>query len=505
MNMSQQCPLFSITGQTVADLDMLLKALQSGGYTPLSLRELFRCRRGVKPYPKRACGIVLHDINEAQLWAILPLLESFSYPILLFCHMFYSAKLYMKLRQCTFFSVFSDTELLAAFPLYVFPKEVDRVTAVFSDRIDAAFLEGLRKSGVRMVLTEQKITWKEVPSGIDVLPVIALKVGQTPSVLLEDAFRHTSTLPAFFYLPLETQTAFSDPRLAIPLSILGANADDPKRIYAGIRWNAVYSAAEDRYTVTADCGGLSETPLVLTADPLTALRTHLEEGRYIRLRTGAFRIPRENGTSFIPGELLLYGYDRAYGSFAAMTALSPGTFARADLLPETLLSLCANAHLLTPNGKAQILSLSAFCSCLQTEEPSNGDVYYGWEAAVRYANWFYTRLSAKQEIFNASSVRTFFEERLLYGSLFQHYAETEDLYLEALESYREMLERDARAALRELRGKETLHAEILLFLLSDLMRKLLNAEEACRNAFFEEANRAEQRRAYLREKQDFRR
>lgn len=483
---------------------MLLNALQSGGYMPLSLSELFRCRRGVKPYPKRACGIVLHDINEAQLWAILPLLESFSYPILLFCHTFYSAKLYMRLRQCTFFSIFSDTELLATFPLYVFPKEVDRVTAVFSDRIDAPFLEGLRKCGVRMVLTERKITWEEVPSGIDVLPVIAWKVGQTPSVFLENAFRQTNTLPAFYHLPLETQTAFSDPRLAIPLSILGANADDPKRIYAGIRWNAIYSAAEDLYTVTADCGGLSETPLVLTSDPLNALRTHLEEGRYIRLRTGAFRISHKNGTPFIPGELLLYGYDRAYGSFAAMTALAPGTFARADIRSETLVSFCENAHLLTPNGNAQILSLSTFGRCLQTEEPSNGDVYYGWEAAVRYANRFYNRLSARQEIFNASSVRMFLEERLLYGSLFQYYVEKEDLYLEALESYHEMLERNARAALRELRGKETLRAEVSLFLLSDLMRKLLNTEEACRNAFFEEANRAERRWAYLREKQDFR-
>lgn len=509
-SLSANCPILLVNEETVSVLDPLLNTLRSGGFSPLSLRELFRCRRGVSALPELACVIVLRGISEKTLRGLLPLLDSYRYPIMLFTQTFYSVKMYAELKRYPFMFLFVEARLLEETDICFFPQEIDSQTAVISDRIDMEYLAELRKQGVRMVLTEQEIKRGELPSGLDVLPLTAVSGEWSISTLRETCFQQEDASSAL-YLPMGADPLFSDPTLAVPLSILGADVSRFCYALACSEWYSAYSDSEDRYTMHAKLFGLHEKSVTLHGESVSAFRAYLRDGWYIRLQTDAFRVPCQaaKGGWFAPGSLLLYGYDDTCGTFAAMTAISPGAFDRVDLMTETLARLCESGTvtLLTPNDDVPVVDLKKLDRQMQIEEqlePSKTQpMFFGWKAAVRYANRFCSRLAAEHAHFSADSVRTFLEERLLYGMLLRFCTERVDLYIEALDSHCEVLEKEVKLALHKLRGKETLSSDISLLLLCNLMRKVLITEEACRLSLSEEIVRAERRAEYLREKDAF--
>ncbi len=478
-----QIPLWLLDGQELTSAETAIGMFKRNDYVPISLRDLFLFRRGAKDVSPNACCVVFVVLAERNVRALLPILHDARIPVVLVIEEHLSAKLCDELLGMPYVTVI---------PVYTKQNHVFS-DAVFCQTVDTATLRDLRKNGVRMVITSDKALHGEIPFGIDVLFASVLSASGFPSQGAKQQPHHDGAR----LLPLDQQPLFSALPLAIPLCILGTDKELLHHTLVSGAWQTSYEPTSDQYCVTADFPALHSVPCAVPQNVCNAFCNYLAGGFYIELQTNA----HIHGLG-CADRLLLYGFDNVFGTFASQTSLHHGMIERIDILPQTLESICASRgtsvilHTLAENKTT--CSTESFVQALQTQKECADGVYYGREAAIRYANRFYKRFADGTEQFSADSLRTFLEERRRYGFAFWYLAKQEDMYLEPFENYLHLLADACKRAIDDLRGKEWLQPEMPLFLTSELMRNLLYTEEFCVTAFLEEWERAEFRRAHLR-------
>jgi len=465
-----QIPIILLDGRT-QPIEQKLATI-SNKHAPVTLRERFLFRRGIIKLAPNACVVVLAHV-EQRMQSLCAWLRQNPIAVVFAMEIHPTAKQREMLLSLPYASVISA---------YTMQHKMYS-DAVFCAEISLDILRELRKNGVRMVITNDRPLYGEIPFGMDVLYVS--KEAQTANEQTKTAL-----------LPLDEQPLFSSLHLAIPLSIIGAKQELLYHALSCGNWETSYEPKQDRYCVHSVFDALRSTLCDIPAHACEGCRAFLTQGFYIELQS----IPRihELGDA---DRLLLYGYDHIAGTFTAQTTRVQGVFERIELLPQTLEKLCAShgvsmiLHKLL--GDCNAYDTERFAENLQTQKESRDGIYFDREATIRYANRFYKRFADGNEFLSAASLRTFLQERVRYGFAFLHLAKREDFYTEPFEQHVRLLATTCKPALNELCGKEWLQPDMPLYLTSELMRNLLHAEESCIEQFLDAWERAKSRRAYL--------
>lgn len=467
-----RCPLFLFDRETAREMETLLEALlrdlRGGGYVPLSLRELFRCRRGLRPWPPRPCVILFRDLPYAALQRVLPLLERWEAPAGLFCSSPYGAEETEALRSSRWLQIYGDAHGADIMP----PELRGSHIAVFCERIDPCAEAFLREKRIWMAVTPTEnasLHTGRVPGGVDLLYALPVRGGnrlpellarwhraltaqegaQEIGVRLEEPRSRSVTV----ILPVSDRVPVADLPLAAYLSVLG---DDPDA-----DWETAYDPSDGSYRLYPSRKALEEQPMAEAA-PEAFLRA-LEEGSYLLLR------PRDGSD----GGALLFGYDGEREVFLGKIA-RPDGFERADL-----------------RFSAPEIPWNAFTAVRLTPRPLEGSLSPGEAGggAVAFAN----RVSCGVSV-PAESLRAFLAERMLCASRFLALCGRENLYAESAERYLALLEREGRPLLSALQRKDVPAG------LGVLLQRLLNAERSCRQELAEGLERMQALRAFRREK-----
>ena len=467
--------IYQIDARTVSEA---LEYFERCGVTPISLRELFLRRRGAKQEPKNACVLMMRLTDQDGFSDLYTAIKRTDTKIALTIETVLTAAQCEKLLHVSHINVV---------PAYTYANKNDAV--VFCETVNANTVQVMRKNGVRMVLTTDKPPYGKLPNGMDVL------YAQPFSPCTDqDA---SSTKNDFTMITPDAEPMFSDLHLAIPLSMIGTDRELLACTLASHAWKTTYFPSQDRYTVDFDFTALQTVLYVPQGDACTALKTKLSHGVYVWIKLQSYVHSLGGAES-----LLLYGYDDSANVFLAYTSTQKGTYERIALLPETVAQLCATngtSILLCGLDRTEtVLDTDAFAESLREETALCGNVYHGREASVRYANRFYKRFAHGKETLSASSLRTFLQERKRIGFALWYHAEQNDYYLPVFEEHIRMLAKQVGDALCDLQGKEALAPEMPIFLTSELMRNLLNAEDAAVSAFLDEYDRAQYRRKYLK-------
>lgn len=485
-----RCPLFLLDGDTVGELETLLTDLRGGGYALLSLREVFRCRRGLLAWPARPCAVLLRDVPFDALLSVLPVLQRLETTVSLFCRVPYASEEAKLLRECEWLQFFAEAGASAADPTALLPNGENARIAAFCESADADAAAFFRKSRIWMAVTIDRDL--RALSGVeDVLPAIPVERGMRLPELLahhQAALAPRRSDPALsIRLPLNGGAMFSEPAFAVPLRILGERPE----VLASVDWTPVFDASEGTYRLQMSWKGLSSERISPEEMSPEDFRRLLREGSYVFLQMRMF-----------PAGLLLFGLDGERDVFLAMTSLSPDTYDRTNLQTRTLEGYCADpsciAMRLTPVVADDATPSAREAVRLLTADPlfvPQDGVYRGREASVAFAN---RALSPDATVFG-SDLRLFIEERMLIAYRLRFFCVREDLYLPVLDGYQALLETEGAEVLRTLRGQTVQEAASLLRI-GHLLQKLLNVETLCTNAFLEELDRAERRRAFQKEK-----
>ncbi|MCH5183217.1 MAG: hypothetical protein J1E00_03495 [Oscillospiraceae bacterium] len=482
-----RCPLFLFDRETAGELEPLLEALlrdlRGSGYVPLSLRELFRCRRGLRPWPPRPCVILFRDLPFAALQRVLSLLERWETPAGLFCSAPYGVEETEALCSSRWLQVYGDAHGADAMP----PELRGFHVAAFCERIDPCAEAFLREKRIWMAVTPAENASPRtgrVPGGVDLLYALSVRRGnrlpellarwhqaltareETPEIgmRLEESKPRSVTV----ILPISDRVSVADLPLAAYLSVLGDAPD--------VDWETAYDPSDGSYRLFPSLKALEEQPMA-EAVPEAFLRA-LEEGSYLLLR------PRDGSA----GGLLLFGYDGEREVFLGKIARF-GRLERADLrfsAPEIPWG-AFTAVRLTPRRTKDPASRGE--AMLRTQDTRQGE-----GTAVAFANRVFGGVSV-----SAESLRAFLAERMLCASRFLALCGRENLYAEPAERYLALLEREGSPLLLALQGKET-PAEDDLSWLGVLLQRLLNAERGCRQGLAEELERMRALRAFQREK-----
>lgn len=484
-----RCPLFLFSEETAGELEDLFRELQGGGYTPLSLRELFRCRRGLRSWPSRPCAILLREVSFAVLRGLLPLLERWETPVSLFCRAPYGEEEQVVLRTSQWLHLYGEAgndfaSLLGGGEQHI---------AAFCERIDARTVAFLREKSIWMAVTAS-LPAEGVPGGIDLLYALPVEQGKRlPELLarwhqaltgqeqeigmrLEEPDSHAGST----ILPLAAHPPATDLPIAAYLSILG----DTPEVRAVIDWDPVFDPSDGSYRLCPSCEALSERPLAEAA-PDAFLRA-LGEGSYLLLHSRAF----------LSGGLLLFGYDGEREVFLGMAANPFGGYERADVRPHTL-EAGWEAVCLTPDRSRLSLpweKAKAWADAVTEVLPAGYAPLHGWSASVAFVN----RFCGGRDV-SAVSLRAFLEERLFNASRLRYLCERENLYAEPAERYLTLLETEGKPVLRALQGQATAE-ETALPGLGNLFRRMLNAEETCRRKLSEGLTHMKELRAFQAEK-----
>lgn len=485
-----RCPLFLLEEDTVGELETLLTDLRGGGYTLLSMRELFRCRRGLLGWPVHPCAVLLRNVPFAALLPILPVLRRLKVTVGVFCRTPYAPQEAEALRGCEWLQFFAEAGASDADPIALLPNGENARIAAFCERADTSAAAFFRKTRIWMAVTTDR-DFCALPGVEDILPVIPVKRGMRLPELM--AYHQTALFPrrpdpaVSIRLPLNERPMLSEPSLAVPLCILGDRPEVP----ATVDWTPVFNASEGTYHLDSAWKRLASEQIPQKETTPEGFRRLLGEGRYVFLQT-----------QMLPAGLLLFGCDGERDVFLAMMPLRPGTYDRTNFQTHRLERYCADpscvATCLTPVAVDDAV-LSAreavrFLTADSLPAPEDG-VYRGREASVAFAN----RTLTPDASVSASDLRLFIEERMLVAYRLRFFSMREDLYLPTLDGYQALLESEGAEVLQGLRGRTAPEASSLLRI-GSLMQKLLNVETFCGNAFLEELDRAERRRAYQREK-----
>lgn len=497
-----RCPLFLFSEETAGELETLLRDLRGGGYTPLSLRELFRCRRGLRPWPPRPCAILLRGVPFAMLRGILPLLERWETPVSLFCLAPYGEDEIEELRSSRWLRFYGDADADEGIDLL--PEGGEQHIAAFCETPDERAVGFLREKRIWMAVTCSlpvgSVSGGNIPKGMDLLYALPVRRGnrlpellarwhraltaqETPKEIPQVGlrFEEPQAQTASVFLPLETHPPVTDPTAAVYLSILGNTPERMEQVLLTIDWNPVFDPSDGSYRLRPFRRALAEEPLALSTE---AFLLALGQGSYPFLR------PRV----LSPEGVLLFGYDGEREVFTGMAARSGG-YERADFRPHTLMSGCETCGVtrLTPDPSALSFSeteAKAWAEAAMEDSSAAEGVRQGWDASVAFAN----RVSGGGAV-SAASLRAFLEERMLCALRLKGLYERERLYAEPAERYLALLEKEVRPVLRDLQGREDVPAEH-----GNLLQRLLNAEGLCRRGFSEEAERMRALRAFQAEK-----
>lgn len=491
-----RCPLFLLSEETVGEFENLLRDLRGGGYTPLSLRELFRCRRGLRSWPPRPCAVLFRGVSFAALQGILPLLDRWETPAGLFCRAPYGDEEKEALRSSRWLQFYGEAEADLASLL---PDGRNAHIAAFYETPGARIGEWLRERRIWMAVTDGR-SMGTVPGGVDLLYALPVHPGNRLPELLARWHRSLTSGPegqevgmrleepqaASILLPLAERIPVSAFSPAVYLGVLG----NTPRVLAGTDWAPVFDPSDGSYRLCPPWDALTEQPLVAACGE--DLRRALEEGRYPFLRSRAFP----------SGQLLLFGYNGEKGLFSGMAASDPDGYIRANFRPHTLetffragdaagvwSSLAPDPSKL-PGSPEQA---AAWAEEGMGDLPAEDGLYHGWRASVAFANRLTEGGSA-----SAASLRAFLEERGLNALRLGYLYEREALFAEPSEKYLRLFESEGRPVLQALRGRET--PEGALPQTGVLLQRLLNAEELCRRSFSEELARMQALREFQRKK-----
>ena len=483
-----RCPLFLFDQETVEELEPLIRDLRGGGYTFLPLRELFRCRRGLRSWPPRPCAILLRDVSFAVLQTLLPLLEQWETPVGLFCRTPYGGKENEELRTCRWMQFYGDADPSEGLDSLL-PEVKDLHIAAFCETPNARAAGFLRENHIWMAVTSSPVAGS-MPGGVDLLYALPVLQGNRLPELLARWHRALTAEPGAqeigmrleepgspsVFLPVASHLPVTDPTIAAYLCILGDTSSRMEQVLASTDWNPVFDPLDGSYRMCPSWNALTEQPLK-EVTPGALLRA-MEEGGY----------------PFLPSRgLLLFGYDGERDVFLGMAARDPGVYGRVDLRPRTLEDYRADYWTrLTPDRT--VLSVSAeeakaWADGAQCEPSAQ---ISGWSASVAFAN----RVSGGEAV-SAASLRTFLEERMLCAFRLRFVCEQENLYAEQADRYLAMLEQEGRPVLRVLqeRGENSLPR------MGNLLQRLLNAEWVCRLSLSEGLARMQALRTFRTEKQ----
>ena len=497
-----RCPLFLFERETAGELEVLLRDLRGSGYTPLSLRELFRCRRGLRAWPPRPCAILLREVPFAVLRDLLPLLDQWEMPVGLFCRMPYGERENEELRASRWMRFYGEADAgddLAS----LLPDGRELHIAAFCEEMDARTAGFFREKCIWMAVTAT-LPAGGVPGGVDLLYALTVHRGNRLPELLarwhraltererEAGMRSKKPGPHAgsesnsrkISLPLAAFPPATDLSVAAYLSILGNTPE----VQAVIDWNPVFDPCDGSYRLCPSGEALAERPLT-EATPGAFLHA-LEEGSYLLLRFRAFP----------SGGLLLFGYDGERDVFLGMTAQASGAYERADFRPNTLENDCGERSVtcLTPHRSRLALPQSAakaWADAAAEILPARDGLLHGWSASVAFAN----RVCGCGDA-SSASLRAFLEERLFNASRLRYLCERENLYREPTDRYLALLEAEGKPVLQTLQGLAAAEGNVLPGL-GTLFRRMLNTEETCRRKLSEGLEHMQALRGFQAEKQ----
>lgn len=496
-----RCPLFLFDRETAVELENLLRDLRGGGYTPLSLRELFRCRRGLRAWPPRPCAILLREVPFAVLQDLLPLLDRWETPVGVFCRAPYSTRESEALRASRWMRFYGEADAGDDFASLL-PDGREQHIAAFCEVMDARTAGFLREKCIWMAVTAT-LPAGGVPGGVDLLYALSVHRGNRLPELLARWYQALTEKEREIGVRLEEPgspaglgasfrrislpLAAYPPATALPvaayLSILGNTPE----VQAVIDWNPVFDPCDGSYCLCPSGEALTERPLAEAA-PEALLHT-LEEGSYPLLRSRAF--PSRG--------LLLFGYDGERDVFLGMGAQPSGEYERVDFRSNTLGTddEDRSATRLTPNRSKLSLPRSAakaWADAVTGDPPAGDDLLHEWHASVAFVN----RVCGGGEV-SAASLRAFLEERLFNASRLRYLCERENLYTEPTDRYFALLETEGKPALQALR-EQAAAGENILPGLGPLFRRMLNTEEICRRKLSEGLDRMQELRTFQAEK-----
>lgn len=483
--------------ETACELADVLHLLQKRGYTPLSLLDWFRIRRGVQKQEGNTFCVLFRQVSVERLRVLASLLLDQRVPAQLFCDTYLPEWRAAPLLQTGLFSIYPETTLPDLQTLRLHPDWKDDFLAAFCPNPAEADWKRLRDSGVRMVFSGAEVPFA-CPScaGIELLPVRRVSAGMKEEALLAPlGFPRGDD----WTLPLDLNPPLSAPEQALPLSVLGSRPERLKRFLLFADWRAAFQRETGQYTVFPAQPCVRSSPFLPDGDSIGKVSKQLRAGRYLFLHT---HLPGDPPSLF--RKLVLFGRDGGDGTFRMAVSLVAGTLEVAELLPETL-EQCLNrpdthASLLSPDAPVPSLGLHTLCRRISgrlQEVPSDPTCYQNWNAALQFCNGFANRAAVGSGPISAVSVRAFFEERFLWLSCLEHFVHQADLYAEPFAAYRSLLERGSSSLFLQLRGSEYLTPALPLLSLGDWMRSLLVQEERCLRCFLEEAERARRDAAFL--------
>lgn len=451
--------MYLLEATTAEQLKTFQMHLREKGKVPLSLRELLRSGA------EEACGILLSDVSEQEIPAMVQFAFSHKVPVTLVCGNEYSNETMRFLTESRELTLIPK----ASFLLHLLNTEnpsVLKAQAVYLDLPWTKPLETvLRACRTRVLITKNATLQSAITaSGIYCIP--ARKTGEP-----------AKTVPSS-ELPIEKYPLFTSFPLAPRMSLLSTVEE-----ILSCTFTRLYHPYTDRYRLKATIPFVTERECEPSADFAEFLRSALEQNCGILLH-------QKNGE-----ELFLYGIHSGTDCFSAYdSAWKPLLINRhtTRILAQTrsVTLLRYEPGRTEPHGEL-------FTDALKEEEALSEDNFTGRTAAVRYLNAF----SSEEQLRDTVSLQIFLEERLLLAEALKWFAGKENLYIDHLEHHLSLLETVVLPILKTLRTGDREIAPARRLQWGDSLRHLFASEEICLRQCVEERQRM---KTYLLWAEEFR-
>ncbi len=443
--------LFLLTAETVQLLPELLAHIERRPWRVCALSELLFFENA----GRESAAVLLWDCPLHRVAEYLPLLQEKRVVLNLFSRSLPSRKDWNTVKSSHALRFYTSFDAERPTPF------------VFCDTVPQQ-LSSLSARGVHTLLVREGTRLPPLPDGMNAWFVtpFPMRVQSEVSLSESDACK----------LPLEEIPLFSDPSLAIPLAVLGGDANRLDAFLTFADWRPCLERETLCYTLHPHWSGL----LIKRAepkDPADVLRL-LKEGFYVR-------VCPENGC--LP-DCVLYGFDPRGKVFFGWSPARRDLCVTVQTLDRLCFSGCGTVTLLKPLPTDYDGSLDGSPSELRDRFANGfrdgvpfGKPYQGWQASVVFTN-----LLQGRETLPTASALTFLEERFVMERQLRLVRQRTGLCLEPLDRFSELLRTEGNEGLQQLRDGPEQTEERFTAFLYDLFRRLLNAEEACRSAFLTE-------------------
>lgn len=451
--------MYLLEGTTAEQLKTFQSQLREKGKFPLSLRELLRSG------DEEARGILLNDVAEQEIPAILYFAVSHQLPVTLVCGNKYSDETMHILTESRELTLLPK----ASFLLHLLNTEnasALKAQAVYLDLPWTKPLETvLRACRTRVLITKNKTLLSAVTaSGIYCIPACI-------------AGEQTKTVPSV-ELPIKKQPLFTSFPLAPRMSFLSTVEE-----LLSCTYTRRYRPSADCYRLDVTIPFVTERECEPSADFAEFLRSALGKNYGILLH-------QKSGE-----ELFLYGIHSGTDCFSAYdSAWKPLLI---NLHTTGILAQTRSITLLRYEPGRTEPHGELFTDALKEEEALSEDNFTGRTAAVRYLNAF----SSEEQPRDTVSLQIFLEERLLLAEALKWFAGKENLYIDHLEHHLSLLETVVLPILKTLRkgDREITPARRLQW--GDSLHHLFASEEICLRQCVEERQRM---KTYLLWAEEFR-